>query len=74
MKNYGIVKAKKRPQEIEITSSAVFVASNIQQYTENIDGTIIEGYKYNLIEYSKDEYLLSLAEELSATKILLGVE
>lgn len=74
MKNYGIVKSTERPQNIEITSSAVFVASNIQPYEQMFDEAIVQGYEYNLIEYSKDEYLLSLAEELAATKILLGVE
>ena len=81
MKNYGIVYGSTEPQTIEITPTSVFVASNIEPYEEQIDGTTISGYKYNYVEYTKDEYLLqqtndiaTLQEELAAAKVLLGVE
>ena len=81
MKNYGIVYGSTEPQAIEITPTSVFIASNIEPYEEQIDNITISGYKYNYIEYSKDEYLLQqannlveLQEELAAAKVLLGVE
>lgn len=81
MKDYGIIYGSVEPQAIEITSNSVFVASNVTPYQEEIDGHSISGYKYNYIEYSKDEYLLqqtnninALQEELAAAKVLLGVE
>ena len=81
MKNYGIVYGSAEPQTIEITPTSVFIASNIEPYQEEIDGHLISGYKYNYVEYSKDEYLLQqannlveLQEELAAAKVLLGVE
>ena len=84
MINYGKVKSSFRPQEIELTSDKVFVATNIENYEEVIDGREVSGYKYDYICYSKDEYILLMAqnsadvatlrEELEATKILLGVE
>ena len=81
MKNYGIVYGSTEPQAIEITPTSVFIASNIEPYEEQIDNITISGYKYNYIEYSKDEYLLqqtnninALQEELAAAKVLLGVE
>ena len=84
MVNYGKVKSSIRPQEIELTSDKVFVASNIEEYTENVDGREITGYQYDCVCYSKDEYILLIAqnsanitalrEELEAAKILLGVE
>lgn len=81
MKNYGIVYGSTEPQAIEITPASVFIASNIEPYEEQIDNITISGYKYNYIEYSKDEYLLQqannlveLQEELAAAKVLLGVE
>lgn len=79
--NLGRVRGNDRPQDIKITDSSVFIASNIQTYEETIDEHYITGFEYNLIQYSKDEYLLllaqqnnELADELQATKILLGVE
>ena len=84
MINYGQVKGSVRPQEIEITSDKVFIASNIEEYTETIDERTIAGFQYNLTEYTKDEYIIllsqtnadinALREELEAAKILLGVE
>ena len=84
MINYGQVKSSFRPQEIELTSNKVFVASNIEEYQDIIDGKEINGYQYNYTCYSKDEYILLMAqnssdittlrEELEAAKILLGVE
>ena len=81
MKNYGVIYGTTEPQPIEITATSVFIASNIEPYEEQIDDTTISGYKYNYIEYTKDEYLLqqtndiaTLQEELAAAKVLLGVE
>lgn len=81
MKDYGTIYGATEPQPIEITSNSVFIASNIEPYTEQFDSYTLQGYKYDYKEYSKDEYLLqqsanitSLQEELAATKILLGVE
>lgn len=81
MRNYGIIYGSVEPSAVEITPNSVFVASNIEPYTEEIEGHTISGYKYNYTEYTKDEYLIqqstnisSLQEELAAAKILLGVE
>lgn len=84
MINHGQVKSSFRPQEIEMTSNKVFIASNIEPYEDTIDDKVISGYKYNYVEYSKDEYIIllsqnnvdinALREELEAAKILLGVE
>lgn len=81
MKNYGIVYGSTEPQAIEITPNSVFIATNVEPYEEQIDDITVSGYKYNYIEYSKDEYLLqqtnninALQEELAAAKVLLGVE
>ena len=85
MINYGIVKSSTRPQEVEMTNSMVFVASNIEPFSETIEGYTMEGYQYNYVAYTKDEYIrvitesntqaiAALEEELRAAKILLGVE
>jgi len=85
MINYGIVRSTEMPQETEITSNYVFVASNIQPYELLSEDKIISGYEYNYIAYTKNEYIQliitenaktvnGLEEELNALKILLGVE
>ena len=52
-----------RPREIEITDTAVLIAENIEPYTAEQDGHEIEGYKYDYTTYTKDEYILLLAQQ-----------
>lgn len=81
MKVYSLTYSATQPPEIEITSTKVFLASNIEAITREIEGIEENCYSYTLTEYNKDEYIMLLAqnnnnleEELQATKILLGVE
>lgn len=85
MKDYGKVRSASQPNEVEITPTMVFVASDITPYEEELEGAISSGYEYNYKQYTKDEYITLLTEtnaqaiaelqqELAAAKILLGVE
>ena len=75
MKNYGKTYSATRPNTLTITPFKVYVAANIEEYSqEDEHGVLNQGYQYDFIEYTKDEYILLMAEELEATKILLGVE
>lgn len=81
MISYKNVRSNDKPQDIEITETQVFLAKNIEEYSEIIEDHEVSGYKYDYFIYTKDEFLLesasqieSLKEELEATKILLGVE
>lgn len=81
MINYGKQFGYNSPQEIEITETSVFVISNVKEVTREIEEHQITGYEYDLVQYTKDEYLVhqanhiaALEEELAAAKILLGVE
>lgn len=81
MKEYKKIHSAVRPQDVEITANAVYIATNITPYEEIIDGRTISGFEYDCIDYTKDEYLIyqnqkinDLQEELQAAKILLGVD
>lgn len=63
MVDYGRVLSKEKPQEITITASSVFIASNIAPFEDEVDGYVESGYSYDYIGYSKDEYLMKLAKE-----------
>jgi hypothetical protein len=66
MTNYGVVKSLARPQDIEITDEMVFIASNVEAC--ELDGAEgpIQGYQYNYVGYTKNEYLLRQNEQLTA--------
>lgn len=75
------VRSATEPQAIQFTANSVFIASNITPYEEVVDGHTLTGYEYDCTEYQKDAYLVSqmeriasLEQELSAAKILLGVD
>lgn len=81
MINYGIQYSTTRPQDVSFTNTHVFVASDIEEYSQEVEDHILNGFKFNLVEYTKDEYLLqqstnitALQEELRAAKVLLGVD
>ena len=84
MKIYNPTYAAIEPPSIDITSTKVFIASDIKEVEREIEDEIVHCYEYTLTEYDKDEYLTllsqnqqdiaALQEELHAAKILLGVE
>lgn len=84
MKIYNPTYATIEPPSIDITSTKVFIASDVKEVEREIEDEIIHCYEYTLTEYDKDEYLAllsqnqqdiaALQEELRAAKILLGVE
>lgn len=63
MKKYDKVYSDNLPKHIEITPSAVFIASNITPCKQYFDAITIDGYCYDYIEYTKDEYIKLLGDE-----------
>ena len=71
MTNYGVVKSLNRPKNIEITDTAVFLASNIKPCdVESMDGTV-SGFQYNYCGYTKDEYIEYLHNSLIEVQLAL---
>jgi hypothetical protein len=63
MKDYGKQRGSMRPKDVEVTDNAIFIASDIQEYEEDIDGYIMTGFEYHYIEYTKDEYIALLVQK-----------
>ena len=65
MIDYGKQKSTVRPEELELTETKVFVSSNITEVNES--GTEAQpgfvGWEFDLIEYTKDEYIKIQAEK-----------
>ena len=58
-----IVRSSTKPKNIEILKNKVFVSNNITEVEKNFDDEIYTEYEYELIEYSKDEYIKLLAQK-----------
>ena len=84
MKIYEHTYSMNKPPEIETTSTKVFVSTDVQEQSIEVEENTLNCFCYTLVEYDKDEYLdilfkqqtdiTALQEELQAAKILLGVE
>ena len=59
MKVIDIVESNMRPSELEVTDAKVLVASNIQEIER--EGEKL--FQYRLVEYDKNEYIVTLHME-----------
>ena len=71
MINLGVQYSTSRPKEIEVTSDSVFMATNITPYQNIIEGRPMSGYSYNCLQYTKDEYIAKLHQDIMDTQIAL---
>lgn len=63
MVNYGKIRSSIAPKGIEVTDTKVFIAENIQEYSEDFDGLIVQGFEYDYVGYDKDEYIKHIGEQ-----------
>ena len=65
MIDYGKQRSTVKPDELELTETKVFVSSNITEVNEpeTDEYSGFTGYEFDLIEYSKDEYIKIQAEK-----------
>lgn len=62
MINYGKVKGIVKPEQLVIDEYSVWVNSNITEIEEEIGEEIFIGYEYDMVQYSKDEYIKIISE------------
>ena len=71
MINHGTQYSAVRPKEIEMTENSVFIATNITPYSKEIEDHTINGFQYNYIQYTKDEYIIKLHNDIIETQLAL---
>ena len=80
MKDYGRTRSTVRPDEKVIDEFSVWIASDIQEVSEEGVGDQegFTGYEYNLVQYGKDEYIkmiddknADLEQQMTDTQIAL---
>ncbi|MDD3347325.1 hypothetical protein [Oscillibacter sp.] len=71
MKNFGVVKSTVKPSSLAIDDSSVWISSNITEITEPVGEDTFTGYQYELIQYSKDEYIQLLDTQMTNTQLAL---
>ena len=63
MINYGKVYSDTEPKSLEVTTGAVYIASNVQPYTEHFEEGDMVGYTFDYVAYTKDEYIEMLSKK-----------
>lgn len=64
MVDYGKVRSTVKPESIVIDEFSVWQHTNIQEISENVgEENEFVGYEFNMIQYSKDEFILQQAAQ-----------
>lgn len=64
MVDYGRVRSTVKPESIVIDDFSVWRHTNIQEISENVgEENEFVGYEFNMIKYSKDEFILQQAAQ-----------
>ncbi len=64
MINHGKVESAVKPENTVMDEFSVWIASNIEEVTKTIndDGAEATFYTYDLVQYTKDEYIAKVSE------------
>ncbi len=75
MINHGKVRSTVKPENTVIDEYSVWVANNIEEITvkdiDSNDNTTHIEYEYELLQYSKDEYIKLMSEQNYETQLAL---
>lgn len=64
MVDYGRVRSTVKPEPIVIDEFSVWQYTNIQEISENVgEENEFVGYEFNMVQYSKDEFILQQAAQ-----------
>ena len=64
MTNYGKVRSCVKPESVVIDDFSVWQHTDIQKISENVGKeNEFVGYEFNMVQYSKDEFILKQATE-----------
>lgn len=64
MVDYGKVRSTVKPESIVIDDFSVWQHTNIQKISENVgEENEFVGYEFNMVQYSKDEFILQQAAQ-----------
>jgi len=71
MIDYGRQRSTVKPEPRVIDENSVWVHTNIQAVEEAVGEEVFNGYEFNMIQYTKDEYIRMLDTQLTDTQLAL---
>ena len=71
MENYGRVQSTVKPKPMVVDEFSVWVHTNIQPVEETVGEETFSGWEFNMVQYTKDEYISLLDKQLTDTQLAL---
>jgi hypothetical protein len=71
MVDYGKQRSTVKPEPRVLDENSVWVHTNIQAVEEAVGEEVFSGYEFNMVQYTKDEYISKLDNQLTDTQLAL---
>jgi len=71
MIDYGRQRSTVKPEPMILDEHSVWIHSNIEEVEETVGEEVFSGYEFNMVQYTKDEYISKLDDQLADTQLAL---
>lgn len=71
MVDYGKQRSTVKPEPMVLDENSVWVNTNIQAVEETVGDAVFSGWEFNMVQYTKDEYIRMLDTQLTDTQLAL---
>jgi len=71
MIDYGRQKSTVKPEPMVLDEHSVWLHTNIQAVEETVGEEVFSGYEFNMVQYTKDEFIGKLDNQLTDTQLAL---
>ena len=71
MIDYGRQRSTVQPAPMVVDEHSVWIHTNIQAVEETVGEETFSGYEFNMVQYTKDEYISKLDDQLTDTQLAL---
>ena len=71
MIDYGKQRSTVQPEPMVLDENSVWIHTNIQAVEETVGEEVFSGYEFDMVQYTKDEYISKLDDQLTDTQLAL---
>lgn len=71
MIDYGRQRSTVQPEPMVLDEHSVWLHTNITPVEETVGEEVFSGYEFNMVQYTKDEYIHMLDTQLTDTQLAL---
>jgi hypothetical protein len=71
MVDYGRQRSTVKPEPMVLDENSVWIYTNITPVEEIVGEEVFSGWEFNMVQYTKDEYISKLDDQLTGTQLAL---